>query len=84
MRHVLSPFDPSRVRFFFCSLLVAACSIVVLPELGIARASAASRAGHDRPRVFVNRYELRIVFPRDTAHHSGWSAASQLRRARLS
>jgi hypothetical protein len=64
------------VRLARASAVVAACCIVALPMPGSAQATA-PRTDGDRPSVRVSRDELRIVFPRDTAHRWGWSAPLQ-------
>jgi hypothetical protein len=65
-----------------CALLahakVAIIGIAMTTVVASAQiAPAVSRSPVDAPRVRASRDELRIVFPRDTAHHWGWSAPLQ-------
>lgn len=63
----------ARARPLLRNLVVAAWCMLVLPPLGAAQTSSKGRSD-EGPHVQVSRHELRIVFPRDTAHHWGWSA----------
>jgi hypothetical protein len=66
----------SRVRLSLGSIAIATCCILAPPPLGSAQVpSTETRTNRERPRVQVSRDELRIEFPRDTAHRWGWSAA---------
>jgi hypothetical protein len=63
------------VRFSLYSFVVVTCSVLATPRAAFAQPPTDARADHERPHVQVSRDELRIVFPRDTAHRWGWSAA---------
>jgi len=64
------------MRLPLSGVAIAICCTLVLPALGSAQTSSTdSRVDRERPRVQVSRDELRIVFPHDTAHRWGWSAA---------
>jgi hypothetical protein len=77
MQHAHPPFGLSRVRLPLLSFVASCCSLA-LPKLGFAQTpSTANRPADERPRVRVSGRELRIVFPRDTARHWGWSAPLQ-------
>src|SRR5689334_17271922 len=74
MRHVHSRLGPCRMRLSRRRAAIATCCILALPNLAFAQAATAAPADRERPTVRVSRDELRIVFPRDTAHRWGWSA----------